>query len=147
MPTYSYSRWDGSQQVFDLDEDSIMDSLSEDILAHGDLNRALRGLFQRCMVGDDRRIDGLRDLMERLREQRQRQLERFRLESVMDDLKERLQDVIETERQGGSKGDLWTPASNWCRPEGRRNNSESPCGCWMSGPGEAARPSTTSPRA
>ena len=100
MPTYSYSRWDGSQQVFDLDEDSIMDSLSEDILAHGDLNRALRGLFQRGMDGDDRRIDGLRDLMERLREQRQRQLERFRLESVMDDLKERLQDVIETERQG-----------------------------------------------
>ena len=100
MPTYSYSRWDGSQKVFDLDEDSIMDSLSEDILAHGDLNRALRGLFQRGMVGDDRRIDGLRDLMERLREQRQRQFERFRLESVMDDLKERLQDVIETERQG-----------------------------------------------
>ena len=100
MATYRYSRWDGSQQVFDLDEDSIMDSLSDDILAHGDLNRALRNLFQRGLRGEDRRIEGLRDLMDRLKNQRQMQLERYNLDSLMDDLKERLQDVVETERGG-----------------------------------------------
>ena len=101
MTTYRYSRWDGSQQVFDLDEEDIMDSLSDDILIHGDVNRALRNLLQRGM-GDDQgqRITGLRDLMERLRQQRQQQLERYNLESLMDGLKERLQDVIETERRG-----------------------------------------------
>ena len=74
MALYRYSRWDGSQQGFDLDEDEVMDSLADDILAHGDIDRALRSLFQRGIRGQDgQRIEGLRDLMERLRQQRQQQ--------------------------------------------------------------------------
>ena len=101
MTTYRYSRWDGTQQVFELDEDDIMDSLSDDIMAHGDVNRALRNLFQQGL-SDDRgeRTQGLRELLERLRRQRQQQLERYNLDSLMDDLKERLRDVIDTERSG-----------------------------------------------
>ena len=101
MTSYKYYRWDGSQQVFGLDEESIMDSLSDDILAHGDVNRALRNLFQRGVRGNEgQRIEGLRDLAERLRQQRQQQLERYNIDSLMDDLKERLRDVIDTERGG-----------------------------------------------
>ena len=101
MALYRYSQWDGSQQGYDLDEDEVMDSLADDILAHGDIDRALRRLFQRGIDGrDGRRIEGLRDLMERLRHQRQERLERYNLASVMDDLKERLQDVVDTERRG-----------------------------------------------
>ena len=104
MTTHRYSRWDGTQQVFELDEDSLIDSLSDDILAHGDINRALRNLFQRGVRGEqDERIEGLRDLMERLKQQRQQQLERYNLDSLMDDLKEALQDVVETERAGIEK--------------------------------------------
>ena len=101
MATYRYSRWDGTQSVFDMDEDDIMESLADDILAHGDVNRAVRNLLQRGMR-DERgeRTGGLRDLMERLRQQRQQQLERYNLDSLMDDLKERLQDVVDTERSG-----------------------------------------------
>ena len=101
MATYRYSRWDGTQRVFDMDEDDIMESLADDILAHGDVNRAVRNLFQRGMR-DERgeRTGGLRGLMERLRQQRQQQLERYNLDSLMDDLKERLQDVVDTERSG-----------------------------------------------
>ena len=101
MTTYRYSRWDGSQQLFDLDEDGIMDSLSDDILAHGDINRALRSLFRRG-IDDDRgqRIEGLHSLMNRLRQQRQQQLERYNLDSLLDDLRERLEDVVATERKG-----------------------------------------------
>ena len=101
MTTYRYTRWDGSQQVFDLDEDGIMDSLSDDILEQGDINRALRNLMQHGMQGEQgQRIEGLRDLRERLREQRQQQLERYNLDSLMEDLKERLKEVVETERAG-----------------------------------------------
>ena len=101
MTTYRYSRWDGSQQVFDLDEDSVMDSLTDDILAQGDVDRALRNLFQRGMRGEQgQRIEGLRDLMERLRQQRQQQLDRYNLNSIIDDPKERVQEVVETEREG-----------------------------------------------
>ena len=101
MPTFRYSRWDGSQQVFDLDGEDVMESLSDDILAQGDLNRALRSLLQRGLRDEQgQRVHGLRDLMERVRQQRQQQLERYNLDSLMDDLKERLQDVVDTERQG-----------------------------------------------
>ena len=101
MTTYRYSRWDGSQHVFDQDEDDVMDSLADDILAHGDVDSALRNLSQRGMRGErGQRIEGLRDLMERLRRQRQQQLESYNLDSIIDDLKERLKDVVKTEREG-----------------------------------------------
>ena len=101
MTIYRYSRWDGTQKVFDMDEDDIMEAISDDILEHGDVNRALRNLFQRGTRDEQGRpTGGLRDLMERLRQQRQQQLERYNLDSLMDDLKEKLQDVIDTERSG-----------------------------------------------
>ena len=93
--------WDGSQHPFDLDEDDILDALSEDIMNHGDVNRAMRNLMQRGMRGDDgQRVTGLRDLRERLRRMKERQLQRYNLESAMDDIAERIQDVIDTERAG-----------------------------------------------
>ena len=53
MTSYRYSRWDGSQNIFGLDEDDIMDSLADDILSSGDLNRALRNLMQRGLRDDN----------------------------------------------------------------------------------------------
>ena len=101
MTTYRYSRWDGSQQIFGIDEDDIMDSLADDILSNGDLNRALRNLMQRGLQDQDgRQMPGLRDLQERLRKQRQQQLDRYNMDSVMDELKEKLKEVIDTERRG-----------------------------------------------
>ncbi|MCH9039746.1 MAG: VWA domain-containing protein [Chloroflexi bacterium] len=101
MTTYRYSRWDGSQQIFGIDEDDIMDSLADDMLSNGDLNRALRNLMQRGLQDQDgRQMPGLRDLQERLRKQRQQQLDRYNMDSVMDELKEKLKEVIDTERRG-----------------------------------------------
>lgn len=101
MTTYRYSRWDGSQHVFDMDEDDIMDALSDDILESGDINRALRNMMRRGMKDDrGQQMPGLRDLQDRLRQQRQQQLERYNLESAMEDIVERLQDVLDTEQKG-----------------------------------------------
>ena len=102
VANYRYSRWDGTQQVFGLDEDDLLESLSDDIMAHGDLERALRDLFRRG-AGDqqgDRRIEGLRELMERLRSERRQQLQNQNLESVMKEIEESLRDVVDTERTG-----------------------------------------------
>ena len=101
MVSYRYSRWDGSQHPFDLDEDDILEALSEDIMNHGDLDRAMRNLMRQGMDGDQgQRITGLRDLRERLKRIQQQQMERYNLESAMDDIAERLEDVISTERAG-----------------------------------------------
>ncbi len=101
MTTHTYYRWDGSQNVFDMDADDLFNSIADDIMEHGDPNRAMRSLFQRgAQDQQGQQTPNLRDLMERLRQQRQQQLERYNLDSVMDDIKERLQDVIDTERKG-----------------------------------------------
>ena len=99
--TYRYSQWDGSQRIFDLDADELMDRLSEEILKQGDVMRALREMFRRGLqTRDGQQMPGLRDLMEQLKNQRRQQLQQYNMDSVVDDLKERLEDIIKTEREG-----------------------------------------------
>ncbi len=99
--TYKYSQWDGSQRIFEFDADQLMDLLSDDILNQGDVMQALRDLMRKGIQDPDgRQMPGLRDLMERLKNQRRQQLQQHNMDSVVDDLKERLEDIIKTERQG-----------------------------------------------
>ena len=99
--TFRYSQWDGSQRIFDLDADELMDRLSEEILKQGDVMRALREMFRRGLqTRDGQQMPGLRDLMEQLKNQRRQQLQQYNMDSVVDDLKERLEDIIKTEREG-----------------------------------------------
>ena len=101
MVSYRYSYWDGTQNPFDLDEDDVLEALSEDIMNHGDVNRAMRNLMRQGMSGDQgQKITGIRELRERLSRLQQQQLERYNLESAMDDIAERLEDIISTERSG-----------------------------------------------
>ena len=101
MLTFRYSQWDGSQQVFDPDQDELMEALAEDLMEHGDVNRALRDMLRRGMqMPGGQRLDGLRDLMERLRRQRQQQLQRYNMENTMEGIKEKLDDILDTEREG-----------------------------------------------
>ncbi len=98
---YHYSRWDGTQEPFDISPDEVMEELSQDLLSHGDIQRALRRLMQRGMPNKTSdRFQGLRGLMERLKAQRQQRLQRYNLDSAMDDIRQRLDKIVQTERQG-----------------------------------------------
>ena len=101
MSTYRYTRWDGSQQLPAFDADDVLDALSDDILAEGDLRRALQRLMQRGLRGTrGGDIPGLRRITERLRARRQAELEGAHLDGVLDDLNRRLEEILETEREG-----------------------------------------------
>jgi uncharacterized protein with von Willebrand factor type A (vWA) domain len=81
-----------------------MDAMADDLLADGDMARAVQRLFRwGTQDREGRRIDGLRDLMERLRQQRKDQLERHNMDSLMQDLQERLEKIEQTEREGIDK--------------------------------------------
>jgi len=99
---YGYSRWDGTQQVEGLDADEILKALSDDYMENGNLQQALKRLMQDGMRSDDgRRTMGLRELMERMREQRNQQLNRYNMASgVMDDLREKLEEIKQLGRAG-----------------------------------------------
>ncbi|MBV8086440.1 MAG: VWA domain-containing protein [Chloroflexi bacterium] len=104
MALYRYSRWDGTQSLEPFTASDLMDHLADKILDENDLWSAMREMIQRgAQFPSGRRMMGLRDLVERLREQRQRQLQRYNLNSVMDDIKERLDKIVDQERQGIQK--------------------------------------------
>ena len=99
--SYKYSQWDGTQRIFDIDADELMDQLSEEMLRQGDVMRAMRELLRQGFQNrDGQQQTGLRDLMEQLKNRRRQQLQQYNMDSVIDDLKERLEDIIQTERAG-----------------------------------------------
>jgi uncharacterized protein with von Willebrand factor type A (vWA) domain len=96
-----YSRWDGTQKLDALDADDLLAAMSDDLLADGDPRRALRRLFHRgAQRPDGRPGPGLQELLQRLRGQRQQRLDRYDLGSALDDIKQKLDEVIRTEREG-----------------------------------------------
>jgi uncharacterized protein with von Willebrand factor type A (vWA) domain len=99
--SYRYSRWDGSQQLPPFDADDVLEAIGDDLLAEGDLRRALQRLMQRGMRGTrGGDIPGLRRILERLRERRRAELDRSNLSRVLDEIAQRLEQIIETERRG-----------------------------------------------
>ena len=99
---YGYSRWDGTQRIEGLDADDILKALSDDYLENGNLQQALKRLMQDGIRNDEgRQTMGLRELMERMRNQRNQQLNRYNMASgVMDDLREKLEEIKRMEREG-----------------------------------------------
>ena len=93
---FRYSRWDGSQRVDDLDAGDLLDSLSDDLMNYGDLNAAL----QRLLRWGSPNMQGLEQLLKQLREARERELGRYNLDSTVDQLRQEVQEIIDTERQG-----------------------------------------------
>ncbi len=101
MLEHRYTRWDGSQEPFAPDAEQLLDALAEGLFEHGDLERALRDLVRRGLWGrQGQRLPGLRDLMRQLERRRQARLDRYDLGSVMDDLRRRLDRVLELEWAG-----------------------------------------------
>ena len=96
-----YSRWDGTQQIIALTADDIMRAIADELVEDGDLMRALRQLFRMGVErADGERTPGWLDMLQRVRQQRQEQLNRYDLGSIFEDIRHRLQDVIQTERDG-----------------------------------------------
>ncbi|HTN81661.1 MAG TPA: hypothetical protein VMK16_18455 [Acidimicrobiales bacterium] len=96
---FSYSRWDGTQVGFELDADAVLAEITDDLLYHGDLNNALRRMMQsgfRDRNGE--RLEGIREMLEKLRRKRRDELERYDLGGVYDDIAQELREVVEQER-------------------------------------------------
>ena len=96
---FTYSRWDGTQKGFDLDAEGLFDELTDDLLYHGDVNAALRRMMQEGMRDrNGERVQGLRELMDKLRQQRQEKLDQFDLGGVYDEISNELDDIVDEER-------------------------------------------------
>lgn len=99
MRSYRYSRWDGTQESLPVDGDDLMDAMADELASHGDFQQALRNLMRRGMEGRmGSGFEGIREMIERLKQQSRERLERYNLASLVDELKKRLDDIIQQER-------------------------------------------------
>jgi uncharacterized protein with von Willebrand factor type A (vWA) domain len=95
----SYSRWDGTQVGFEVDADEVMAQINDDLLYHGDINAALRKMLQegfKDKMGE--RVQGLREMLEKLRQRREETLENYDLGGVYEEIAQALRDLVEEER-------------------------------------------------
>ncbi|MEE3115338.1 MAG: VWA domain-containing protein [Actinomycetota bacterium] len=95
---FTYSSWDGTQSVVDLDADALLQAMGDELIEHGDPNAALRRILHGGLEVDGERLQGLREMLERLRQQRQEMLEQHDLGGVYDEIRDALGEVMETER-------------------------------------------------
>src|SRR5207249_5083380 len=89
--------WDGSQDPFgpDLDAGDLLDAMSGEILSGAGAESALRRLMRRGMRG---RFSGLDALRARLRQARRQEQDQLDLAGPLEDIRERLEQVVERER-------------------------------------------------
>lgn len=99
---YGYSRWDGTQRIEGIDADEVLKALADDYMENGDLQQALRRLMREGVRGEDgKRAMGMREMLERMRNSRRDMLGRYNMASgVMDDLREKLEEIKQMERDG-----------------------------------------------
>ena len=95
---FTYSSWDGTQSVVDLDADALLQAMGDELIEHGDPNAALRRILHGGLEVDGERLQGLREMLERLRQQRQEMLEQHDLGGVYDEIRDALGEVMETAR-------------------------------------------------
>jgi uncharacterized protein with von Willebrand factor type A (vWA) domain len=94
---FRYSRWDGSQDPFgpDVDASEVLEELSDEILMGGTADGALQRLLRRGMRG---RFSGMDALRNRLRQRRGEEQDMLNLAGPLEDLRERLDEIVERER-------------------------------------------------
>src|SRR5687767_12659550 len=95
---FSYTRWDGTQQLA-LDAEELLDQLADRLIDGEDprwaLQRLMREGFQRP---DGQRMEGLREMLEKIRQARQERLNRHDMGKVVDELREALDRIVQKER-------------------------------------------------
>jgi uncharacterized protein with von Willebrand factor type A (vWA) domain len=92
-----YRRWDGTQRLDALEAEELLSAMSDELLSGADLEEAMARLAR---WGIPDRMEGLQDLLERLRAARQKRAERHGLSKIFDELRQKLDEVTRLEREG-----------------------------------------------
>jgi uncharacterized protein with von Willebrand factor type A (vWA) domain len=97
---YRYSRWSSAQDSALLDAEDVLSALSDDVIEDGDVTSALHGLTRSGVSVDGELVlPGLEHMLLDIEKTRQDALERYDLDSMIDDLINQVADVVATERR------------------------------------------------
>ncbi len=97
MARARYSRWDGTQEPFepDIPTAEVLEELADDVLMGEPTDAALRNLLRRGMRG---RFSGLDALRRQVRERREEEEDAVDLAGPLEEIRERLDELLELER-------------------------------------------------
>src|SRR5438105_3778959 len=96
---FRYSDWDGTQSVPDFTADDLLEEMADDLLRGGDPERALRNLMRRgFQLPDGRSFQGMQRLLQQMREYRQDVFSRYDPNGVVDQVREKLEEILRMER-------------------------------------------------
>ena len=101
MRAFRYSRWDGQQDEFSLDPERTLEALSELMMEGMDARQALEWMrqFGFQLGGMDMRVMGIDELVQELRDQVRELQREWDLSRAMDEMRERLDDILDREQQ------------------------------------------------
>lgn len=101
MRAFRYSRWDGRQDEFSLDPERTLEALSELMMEGMDARQALEWMrqFGFQLGGMDMRVMGVDELVQSLRDQVRELQRQWDLSHAMDEMRERLDDILDREQR------------------------------------------------
>lgn len=101
MRLFRYSRWDGSQEDFSLDDKAALDELSKLLMEGLSVDEALEWMRQYGfeLGGLDMRVMGLEELQQELRREIRELESRYHLDRSTDELAQRLDQILEREER------------------------------------------------
>src|SRR5512139_130531 len=92
-----YTEWDGSQRVR-LNADRVFEKLSEYLSYTDDVQQALEWLMRQGAEWEGMQVLGLDDFLEQVREELRRRYREFNLNNSLDDMRQRLEELLDVER-------------------------------------------------
>ncbi|MGI9606311.1 MAG: vWA domain-containing protein [Acidimicrobiales bacterium] len=95
---FTYSAWDGTQSDYELTAEDLFRQMTDDLAYHGDPNAALRNMLQNGFDMDGERMEGLREMLEQLRDRREELLDSGDVGGVFSEIAEKLREIVQTER-------------------------------------------------
>ncbi|GIW39618.1 MAG: hypothetical protein KatS3mg076_0195 [Candidatus Binatia bacterium] len=98
MVRIRYTEWDGTQRVR-LDADRVFEKLNEYLSYTDDVQQALDWLLRHGLDWEGVRVRGIEDFLEELRDAMRERYRRFHLERALDEVRERLDEILDLERE------------------------------------------------
>ncbi len=108
MITIRYTQWDGTQRVR-LNADQVFEKLSEYLSYTDDVQQALDWLMRQGAEWESMRVLGLDDFLEEVRDQLRQRYRQFNLKNSLDEMRQRLEELLDLERDTVDERQAATP--------------------------------------
>jgi uncharacterized protein with von Willebrand factor type A (vWA) domain len=97
MITIRYTQWDGTQRVR-LNAEKVFEKLSEYLSYTDDVQQALDWLMRQGAEFEGMRVMGLDEFLEEVRDQLRQRYRQFNLKNALDEMRQRLEDLLDLEK-------------------------------------------------